>query len=165
MESSLMQLYILGIFTISGILIGTFFDIFRILRKSFKTPDFITNMEDIIFWLVTGCFIIFLLYYFNYGEIRWYTFLGMAIGLFLYMKYISRHFITISVKCIQFIKKVLSIIFFPIKWIIRKIILKPISFIVINIKKSFQTFFVKNKNKLQKNHKKKKDFEVECRKI
>lgn len=165
MESSLMQLYILGIFTISGMMIGTFFDIFRILRKSFKTPDFITNIEDSIFWIITGCFIIFLFYYFNDGEIRWYTFLGMGIGLFLYMKCISKYFVTISVKFIQFLKRLFSIVFFPIKWLIRKVVLKPISFIVINIKKSFQTFFVKKKNKLQKNNKKKKDFEIECRKI
>ena len=34
------------IFTINGILIGLLFDIFRILRKSFKTPDIITYIED-----------------------------------------------------------------------------------------------------------------------
>ena len=42
------------IFTINGILIGLLFDIFRILRKSFKTPDIITYIEDFFFWLITG---------------------------------------------------------------------------------------------------------------
>lgn len=41
------------IFTLDGILIGILFDIFRILRKSFKTDDFITYIEDILFWLIS----------------------------------------------------------------------------------------------------------------
>ena len=41
------QAYLFLIFTINGILIGFLFDIFRILRKSFKTNDLITYIEDI----------------------------------------------------------------------------------------------------------------------
>ena len=155
METATGQLYTFLVFSLSGIVIGIFFDVFRILRKSFKTPDFITYIEDVVFWITTGCFILFLLYYFNNGEIRWYTFLGIFIGIILYILFISKYFIAIN----------LNIIFFPFKWIIRKLILKPISFIVINFKKTFQTFFAKNKNKFQKNSKKKKDFDIECRKI
>lgn len=165
METATGQLYTFLVFSLSGIVIGIFFDVFRILRKSFKTPDFITYIEDVVFWITTGCFILFLLYYFNNGEIRWYTFLGIFIGIILYILFISKYFIAINVKIIQFIKKILNIIFFSFKWIIRKLILKPISFIVINFKKTFQTFFAKNKNKFQKNSKKKKDFDIECRKI
>ncbi len=149
METATGQLYTFLVFSLSGIVIGIFFDVFRILRKSFKTPDFITYIEDVVFWITTGCFILFLLYYFNNGEIRWYTFLGIFIGIILYILFISKYFIAINVKIIQFIK----------------IILKLISFIVINFKKTFQTFFAKNKNKFQKNSKKKKDFDIECRKI
>ena len=39
------------IFTLDGILIGLLFDLFRILRKSFKTADVVTYIEDTIFWL------------------------------------------------------------------------------------------------------------------
>ena len=46
------------IFVINGILIGVLFDIFRILRKSFKTSDVITTIEDILFWIITGIIIL-----------------------------------------------------------------------------------------------------------
>ena len=48
------QAYIFLIFVINGFLIGILFDIFRILRKSFKTKDIITYIEDILFWILTG---------------------------------------------------------------------------------------------------------------
>ena len=38
----------------NGVIIGILFDFFRILRKSFKTPDFVTYIEDVIFWILTG---------------------------------------------------------------------------------------------------------------
>ena len=47
------------IFTINGILIGLLFDIFRILRKSFKTSDIITYTEDLIFWILTGLLLLY----------------------------------------------------------------------------------------------------------
>lgn len=61
----LFQLSSLGAFFISGIIIGLFFDCFRILRKSFKTPDFITYIEDILFWILTGLFLILVMFRVN----------------------------------------------------------------------------------------------------
>ena len=75
------QLYLLLIFIISGIAIGIFFDIFRILRKTFKTSDFVTYIEDVIFWILTGIFFLVVLFKFNNGEIRNYVILGVIIGI------------------------------------------------------------------------------------
>ena len=130
-----MQLYSLLIFTISGIAIGIFFDIFRILRKSFKTPDIITYIEDIIFWIFSGLFFLFMLFKFNNGEIRSYVVVGLAFGILIYIFTISKYFIKINVSIICFVKKV---ILYPLKllWRFLKKILKPFSFIVINVRKN-----------------------------
>lgn len=40
---------IFTVFLIIGLCLGIFFDIFRALRKTFLTPDFVTYIEDIIF--------------------------------------------------------------------------------------------------------------------
>lgn len=58
------QAYLFLIFTLNGVLIGLFFDFFRILRKSFKTNNYITSIEDILFWILTGISIIFSMYKF-----------------------------------------------------------------------------------------------------
>ena len=53
------QAYLFLVFTLTGFIIGALFDVFRILRKSFKTSDFITYLEDILFWALTGFLIIY----------------------------------------------------------------------------------------------------------
>lgn len=40
------QAYLFMIFVLNGILIGIIFDIFRILRRSFNTPNWVTYLED-----------------------------------------------------------------------------------------------------------------------
>lgn len=171
MENTIaMQLYSLVIFVICGIAIGIFFDIFRILRKSFKTPDIVTYIEDIIFWILSGMFFLFVLFKVSNGQIRSYVVIGLILGILLYMFTISKHFIKISVNIINILKK---IIIYPIKLtlnIIRKI-LKPFSFVVINIRKHITNISNKliNLDKKFKNIKKitygKKDFKKKCRKI
>lgn len=143
-----MQLYSLLIFTISGVAIGIFFDIFRILRRTFKTPDIITYIEDTIFWICTGIFFLFLLFKFNNGQIRNYVIIGIIMGVVIYILTISKYFIKINVNIINFIKKILL---YPIKLICTILckILKPFSFIVININNIFQ----KNVEKCLKNKK------------
>lgn len=135
------QLNSFFIFTLVGIAISILFDIFRVLRKTFKTPDVVTYIEDILFWIISGIIILGSIFLFNNGELRLYLFIGMSIGVLLYMLFISKYFIKINVYIISTIQKVINkilhIILKPIKIIcsiLKKIIFKPISFICINFK-------------------------------
>lgn len=112
MQEVYRQLFCLFIFAITGALIGALFDIFRILRKSFKTADWITYIQDIIFWILAGSIMLFSIFTFNNGQIRSYVFIGMLIGIILYMLIISKIFVKFSVSIIKFVKRVLS---YPIK--------------------------------------------------
>lgn len=136
------QAYLFLIFTINGIIIGLLFDIFRILRRTFKTSDMTTYIQDILFWILTGFVLLYSIFTFSNGEIRFYMFLGVFLGCLIYMLAFSKQFIKINVKIIEVLKKtigkIISIIIFPIKIIIRlikKIFFKPINFVTINIKK------------------------------
>lgn len=153
----LSQTHIFFIFVIYGLLIALLFDIFRILRKSFKTPDIVTYIEDVIFWLLTCIILAFGIFKYNNGELRAYIFIGLLIGLAIYLLYFSKTVIKVSVTIITTIKKciltILEIIAYPLKIIIkviRKIILKPISFIFINIHKSMSISVKKYGKILQK---------------
>lgn len=175
------QLYSLFIFTMSGIIIGIFFDLFRVLRRSFRTPDIITYIEDICFWIFTGLFLLYILFTFQNGEIRSYVILGLLLGIGIYMLTISRYFIKINVKIITFfkemIKKVVTIILYPfhlLLHILKNIFGKPISFLVINVKNISTNFNkkvikgfknIKNAKKTKKTANKKKEFRGKCRKI
>lgn len=151
------QGYVFLICILSGALIGIFFDIFRIYRKSFKTPDFITYLQDITFWVLTGLFVLYVVFKFNNGELRWYIFLGIILGMILYILIFSKHFIKINVIIISFVKKIVIKLFefvlIPICFL-KKLIFKPISFIFINLRKTVKQFLCifkqKNVNKLKK---------------
>lgn len=154
------QAYLFLVFTINGIIIGLLFDIFRILRRSFKTSDIVTYLQDILFWILTGFILLYSIFTFSNGEIRFYMFLGAFLGCLIYMLLFSKYFIKINVKIILILKKIIgkiiSIIMFPIKIImkfIKKIFFRPINFVTINIKKFKSNCQKKIKNmlKLQKN--------------
>lgn len=141
------QAYIFLIFVLNGIIIGLLFDFFRILRISFKTKDFVTYIEDFIFWILTGIILLYSIFIFNNGEIRFFMFLGIIIGIILYMLIASKYIIKFSVKIIDFIKKLIEI---PINLIIKiskKIFFRPISFIIINIRKKLINFSKKMQKK------------------
>ena len=135
-------MYVFIAFILNGFLIGIIFDCFRILRKSFKTPDFVTYIEDILFGIITGLLILYSIFKFNNGELRFYLFLGIFIGLLLYLLIFSKVFIKICVLIIFIIKKIINfILIIPIKFIcklFKKIFFKPIVFICISFKKRFK---------------------------
>ena len=99
--NNLEQLKSFFIFTVIGIIIGILFDIFRISRKIFKTSDILTYIEDILFWLISGLIILFSIFLFNNGELRLYIFIGISIGILIYMLSISRYFIKINILIIN----------------------------------------------------------------
>ena len=94
------------IFLLNGIIIAFLFDIFRILRKSFKTSDIVTYIEDILFWILTGLIIIYSIFTFNNGEIRFFMFIAILIGSILYLLYLSSYVIKINVTILLFVKKI-----------------------------------------------------------
>ena len=104
MENSINQLYTLFVFILSVGVIGILFDLFRILRKSFKTPDIITYIEDILFWILTGLFLLYIIFKYSFGQLRIYMFVSLIIGIVIYFLTISKYFIKLNVKIIRIYK-------------------------------------------------------------
>lgn len=156
------QSYLFAIFMINGIIIGILFDIFRILRKTIKTNDIFTYVEDIIFWILTGAIILYSAFVFNNGEIRLFMFLAIILGCFIYMVLLSSKVIKINVTIINFIKQILinilKILALPFQYIyklLKKILLNPIVFTFINLRKFYKKILnnlkikQKDKNKIK----------------
>lgn len=152
------QVYVFIAFILNGFLIGIIFDCFRILRKSIKTPDFITYTEDIIFGIVSGLLLLYSILKFNNGEIRLFLFIGVFLGLSLYLLVFSKVFIKIGLYIIIISKKIINyLIIKPIKFIYRllkKIFFKPIVFVCISLKRSVKkiklpVLNVKRKKKIE----------------
>ena len=127
------QIGIFLIYLIAGVLICLLYDICRALRKTVKTPDLVTYIEDTIFWILVAIFLIYLIFVLNSGEIRFFMFIAI-----LYYFTLSKYFMNISVHILTFVKiivkKLLSILLIPLKLFLR--INKKVKCIVcINFKK------------------------------
>ena len=100
------QIFIL--FFLLGIVIGSIYDIFRVIRKNFKTSDFVTQIEDIIFLIIAGILILCFILKFCIGEIRFYVFIAIFLGILLYFLTISKAYVIILNIVVKFCKKILS---------------------------------------------------------
>lgn len=129
------QAYLFLIFTFTGMAIGILFDIFRALRKNFNTSDILISIQDILFWIITGFMILYNIWYFNDGEIRIFMFLGIILGVLIYI-------LTLSSIIFQLLYKILTIA--------KSILIKPIQAIIKLFKGVFEGFL----KILQKNLKK-----------
>lgn len=121
------------IYFLSGIVVSIFFDFFRSLRKSLKTSDIMTHVEDVFYWIFVFIFIIFITLKTSDGEIRLYSVIAIIFGSILYYITVSRYFITVNTKILVFLKNIVSFIIKKVHIIIGK----PIYFCIINIKKIF----------------------------
>ena len=108
------------IFSLNGVIIGLIFDFFRILRKSFKTSNLMTSIQDIIFWIITGISVIFFMYNFSDGTIRFYMFLSLLFGFIIYILAISQYIIKIFVYIIKTVKTILNSIIKYITYPLKK---------------------------------------------
>ena len=129
------QAYLFLVFSLTGVEIGILFDFFRILRRTIKTGNIVTYIQDILFWILTGVLVLYNIWYFNNGEIRVYMFLGIIIGTLIYMSTLSNIFVKLFTKILSTIIKVLEIPFKTITTIFRKIIIGILSFFTKNVKK------------------------------
>ena len=162
------QVYVFLIFILNGFLIGLLFDTFRILRKSFKTSNFITNIQDIAFWILSGLLLIYSIFTFTDGYLRLYIFIGILLGYILYLLIFSKIYISFSVYIILFIKKIIHLlIMIPINFILKIlniIIFRPLKFIFDKIFVRISDFLKKSAKKViknifsKKNQQEKKDF-------
>lgn len=116
------QAYLFLVFSLTGVAIGVLFDSFRILRRTIKTSNIVTYIEDVLFWILTGLLVLYNIWYFNNGEIRVYMFLGIILGTLIYMSTLSNILIKIFSKILQIIIKILELPFKTIISIFRKII-------------------------------------------
>ena len=155
------QAYLFLVFILNGILIGVIFDIFRILRRSFNTPNIITYIEDAIFWTLSALSVLYTLFVFNNGEIRGYIFIGLFLGIIVYMLFFSKTIIKVSVNILLFLKRivcsVLKIIVYPIKVVfafIQNTFIVPAKYLY---KKS--QIITQKYNKMKNKHKNKENLE------
>lgn len=153
------QLYYFLTSVAGGLFIGIMFDIYRIIR-GFDTPGkFITIFSDLLFWILTGIVIFMFFLYTSNAYLRYSTFIGLGLGLYIYFAIISRTFLNILkwivFYVIKFFRVLIIFIFYPIKLI--RYFLKLLFFKSKNAARSGFYHFKKNIKKISVRSKLKKE--------
>lgn len=124
---SLTHQFGLVIFNIlAGIITGVLFDIYRVIRGFDYKNKIMTFIQDILFWIFTAIVVFIFLLLNNYAYIGIYVYFWIAVGLLIYLKLLSKRFLSLELKTIYFIGKVFRIC--------KNFIVYPFELLVYNIK-------------------------------
>lgn len=85
------QIFTFAITVVTGILLGILFDSYRVLRGTFDLKKYVTWFTDLLYWLLATVVVFIALLASNWGELRFYVFIGILSGLGLYYNCFSRY--------------------------------------------------------------------------
>nr|WP_285891414.1 spore cortex biosynthesis protein YabQ [Paenibacillus pasadenensis] len=78
------QGWTMAMLLLSGLMMGTVFDGYRVVSHELRFPRWILPVLDIAYWVVAALAVFRVLYASNDGEVRAYVFLGLLIGICLH---------------------------------------------------------------------------------
>lgn len=98
-----------------GVCFGLLFDLFRALRKMIPMNGFWVNVSDLVFWFFCTALVFFTARKTNQGELRWYEFSGLFLGMGLY-------FAVFGSLVVQWITRVLFVLVKGVVLIVRVVV-------------------------------------------
>ncbi len=128
-----------------GVVITVAYDVLRILRSCVRHNRAAISVEDFFFWMFCAIFIFAVLYCENDGILRWYCVAGAFLGMLVYGKLVSPHFVHIMS---TIIKKTIYLVSRGAGWIFR-----PLKRLFLGVRRSMAKlckFFTKRKKRANK---------------
>ncbi|WP_438348301.1 spore cortex biosynthesis protein YabQ [Paenibacillus sp. FA6] len=104
----------------SGAMMGLAYDSYRVLSNQFRFPKWIIHVLDIIYWCGMAVFVFRMLHISNQGELRFYAFIGLFLGIwsyFLILSVTTQRFVVMLIKVIQFVLYTLQRLIIVLVWI------------------------------------------------
>lgn len=118
-DSIIQEVEFLGSSFLTGVLILILYDILRIFRRVFIHSVGAVGVEDFIYWMLVTFFIFSMLFRENNGAVRWFSVVGIFLGMVLYNVTVSLFFVKyvslVFIKIRKMIEKILQFILKPIK--------------------------------------------------
>ena len=103
------------IFVVTGMIFSLVFDIFRAIRKIKKPKKNIINIQDMIYFIIIGILLIFLIINMQGEVLRLYLILAIILGIILYIIIVKNKIRDVFVILINKMAGVMEFIFLPLK--------------------------------------------------
>ena len=84
------EVQLFGVCLLLGVELALIYDGIRVLRLLFQHWDWLVDVEDLLYWMYTAWLVFRTLFHYNQGMLRGYAFLGMFLGVILYLGTLSR---------------------------------------------------------------------------
>lgn len=104
-----------------GVVLGCFYDLFRITRIAFVIPALLVLVEDLLFFLFSSIVLFGFMLENSYGQIRYFILLGVALGWTVYYFTAGSLVMKCSARIIQTVRAVLAFLWRPFAWVGRKL--------------------------------------------
>lgn len=98
--------FIISVF--SGFFMGIIFDFYRTIRRISKSKGMLSNVGDLIFWIIAGVLFFFLLVNTTGGVLRGFVFIGALCGIAIYMYLFSKRILSLFSSLFQLILELFS---------------------------------------------------------
>ncbi|GAF66507.1 hypothetical protein BTS2_3408 [Bacillus sp. TS-2] len=110
-----------------GLFIGATLDTYRRFLKTKPSFHWLTAIYDLLFWIIQGALLFYILFIVNKGEVRFYVFLAILCGFAAYQALLKKgynYLLELVIRAVigiyHFIKQLLTIILIkPIKFILK----------------------------------------------
>lgn len=115
----------LGWMLFSGVMMGMAYDSYRVLSGRLHFPRWVVHALDLLYWCASAIFVFRMLYISNYGQLRFYVFLGLFIGVWVYFLFLSvttQRFVVMLLKVVTFLIHLLKTWFIILVWLPMKMI-------------------------------------------
>lgn len=96
-------------FSLSGLISGCIFDLFRCKRRNFSTPNILVYIEDLMFWIITGGIALYTSYIACNGQVRVFMLISMLLGSIIYFLTFSRICCKVFEKLCRYIKRLVEV--------------------------------------------------------
>lgn len=93
----------------SGFGLGILFDTCRVLCAQLRVSRPVISIVDIIYWIVATILVFKVLYFSNQGQLRFYVFIGLAAGVWIYFKLFSSSTVKVVLFMIEVAKRLVRI--------------------------------------------------------
>jgi spore cortex biosynthesis protein YabQ len=78
-----------GLMFVSGLALGTLYDIYRVAAGLLRISRWIIPLLDLVYWLVATLLVFRMLYFGNQGQVRMFIFLALLVGICFYYAFLS----------------------------------------------------------------------------
>ena len=93
------EAYLFGVCLLLGAFLALIYDGIRIFRLLLQHKDWLVDIEDLVYWIFTVWIVFCTFFRYNQGVLRGYAFVGMFLGVVLYLLTLSNLLLRL-VKCI-----------------------------------------------------------------